>query len=323
MKTPVMQFSELTSIDDLPEFLGISSHSLKEAIFSTEVSYESFFIAKRKGGKREIEAPTDNLKKIQAALNKCLQIEYCRVRPDCAHGFIAKNMETKQAKNIVTNAALHIGAKQLLNIDLLNFFHGIDIWRVKRTFMSYPFYFSNDFASCLAILTSYKDRLPMGAPTSPVISNFACFLLDRKLMRYANDNSLRFSRYADDLTFSTDEEITKQHVKQIEEIIQSENFFVNESKTRIQRNTGRQTVTGLKVNEKVNVDRKYIRSIRAMLHKLEMYGVQRSTCGNQTPEQFHNVLKGKIDFLKMVKGGEDPIYAALHDKYKRLSLTCY
>lgn len=312
-------FLQLRSMEDLAEMLGIKNAYMRKVLLYIPDSYTSFNIPKKRGGVREIEAPADHLKQLQSSLNELLQRVYLHIRPECSHGFISNEQKAQATRNIVTNAEVHVGAAYLLNIDLEDFFHSIDAWRVKEVFMSFPFYFSNDFASCLAILTTYRERLPMGAATSPVISNFVCFMLDRKLMRYASVNGLRYTRYADDLSFSSKEAITEKHLAEITAIITGERFNINNRKTRIQRNTGRQTVTGLKVNEKINVDRKYIRSIRGMLNKWEKNGIAQSLQANQTPQQFRSILMGKIGFLKMVRGGNDPVYMRLQKQMELLS----
>ena len=158
----------------------------------------------------------------------------------------------------------------------------------------------------------------MGAPTSPVISNFTCFMLDRKLMRFVQTNALKFTRYADDLTFSTSAEIKAQHLQDILQIIESEKFRINETKSRVQRQTGRMLVTGLKVNERVNVNRKYIRNIRAMLNNWATHGLVKAAERNNNQIQFLNILKGKLDFLCMVRGKNDAIYQKLHEKFWNL-----
>lgn len=311
-------FLQLRSMEDLAEMLGIKNAYMRQVLLYIPESYTYFTIPKKRGGLREIEAPADHLKQVQSSLNELLQRVYLHVRPECSHGFISNEQKAHATRNIVTNAQVHVGAAYLLNIDLEDFFHSIDAWRVKEVFMSFPFFFSNDFATCLSILTTYRERLPMGAATSPVISNFACFMLDRKLMRYASVNGLRYTRYADDLSFSSKESITEKHLAEITAIITGERFNINNRKTRIQRSTGRQTVTGLKVNEKVNVDRNFIRSIRAMLHNWQNYGFKRASFRNKSEEQFIRVLKGKLDFLGMVRGTKDDIYVEFLKKFDML-----
>lgn len=311
-------FLELRDINDLTEYLKIPPQTMYDVIYHSQSSYRTFEIAKKKGGMRLIEAPEGDLKKVQRLLNYHLQLVYQHCRPECAHGFISNFKKTHATRNIVTNAQAHVGANHVLNIDLKSFFHSVDIWKVKKIFMSYPFYYGNDLASYIAILTTYNDRLPMGAPTSPVIANLAAFMLDRKLMRFAKNNNIVYTRYADDLTFSTKQEIKATHLQEIIEIVRSEKFLLNDKKTRLYRKNRCQTVTGLKVNEKVNVDRKFIRSIRAMLHNWQKYGKTRAAIRNKNEQQFVNIVKGKLDFLAMVRGTNDELYRKLRMRYESL-----
>lgn len=310
-------FLNLRSIEDLCELLKFETANFSSLIDHSQDSYRVFSIPKKRGGERLIESPSRDLKYLQRLLNEHLQRIYNRARPANVHGFLSNFNKTAITRSIVTNASEHVGAEQLLNLDLNNFFHSVGVMRVKEIFMAYPFYFGNDLASYLAILTTYKERLPMGAPTSPVLSNFACFMLDRKLARLAESYQLRYTRYADDLTFSG-EAIKAQHLLEIREIIQSEDFIVNDAKTRVQGNKGSQMVTGLKVNEQVNVDRKFVRSIRAMLNNWRSQSIYKAAERNKSPAHFLNILSGKLNFLKMVKGRHDPIFKKLNEQFEDL-----
>lgn len=311
-------FLTLRNLDDLSLCLRVPYYPLLKILDDSQEDYRVFKIRKRNGDYRQIEAPSKPLKEIQQRLNFHLQRSYLQSRAECVHGFVSNFGKKLPTRNITTNAAVHVGAQQVLNMDIENFFPSIDVWRVKQIFCSYPFYFGNNLASHLAILTTHNSKLPMGAPTSPVISNFACFLLDRKLMRFAIKNKLQYTRYADDLTFSSKENFPEDVVQQISSILESEQFKVNEAKTRIFSNKGRQTVTGLKVNTKVNVDRRFVRSIRAMLHKWKTQGLATASRVNRSEFEFINILKGKLNFLKMVKGEEDGVYKNLFDKFRML-----
>ncbi len=314
-------FLKVRNLTELSHQLRISRMQLLSILDNSQESYRTFRLRKKKGGYREIGAPVGILKTLQQSLNFHLQRIYLGIRPSCVHGFISNFDKKLPTCNIATNAAAHVGNEFVLNMDLEDFFHSVDRHRVKSIFMSYPFYFDNSIASYLTILTTLNDRLPMGAPTSPVISNLACFLLDRRLMRFARKHSLTYTRYADDLTFSSKLNIDESVVQQITSIIVSESFRVNEKKTRIFSSKRRQSVTGLKVNEKVNVDRKFIRSIRAMLHNWEKKGLHWAAQVNLSENHFLNHLNGKLMFLRMVRGKDDTIYRRLNEKYSLLRET--
>lgn len=310
---------QMEKLRDLAAILDIPKELLLDAMMNSEAHYRTFFIPKRKGGTRQIEAPKPELKLALSRLNYLLQLMYFRIKPDCVHGFVPTIGKSAKSYSIVSNALPHVNAKYVLNIDLKDFFHTISVWRVKHLFTSYPFYLGNDQAAFLALLTTTNHRLPMGASTSPVISNYACFLLDRQLMRMSEERGWKFTRYADDLTFSSNEAITETQIEEITTMIQRYGFAVNEKKKRLQSARGAQVVTGLKVNEKLNVDRKFIRSIRAMLHNWEKYGLEFSALQNYGEEQFIKIIDGKLNFLSMVKGKQDPVYRKLREKFITLN----
>ena len=161
-------------------------------------------------------------------------------------------------------------------MDLSNFFPNISGSRVKNLFKGSIFKFPENLSITLTLLCTYKGSLPIGAPTSPVISNFICIEMDNHLMKYCKEKNITFSRYADDLTFSSDEYFTQESIEEIEKIISSHNFIINRDKFRIQNAQRQQTVTGIVVNEKLNVDRRYLKKVRAMLHSLQVNGLQKA-----------------------------------------------
>jgi RNA-directed DNA polymerase len=236
--------------------------------------YNHFCIEKKKGGKRQIYAPNRDLKRLQQRLNFDLQGYYLAIKPAEVHGFVINPRFLGKQSNIVENAKPHVGKKHILNIDLKDFFPSITALRVKQMFSASYFNFNDQIATALTLLTTYKGFLPIGAPTSPVISNFICLWLDKDLKDYSEINGLSFTRYADDLTFSSDIFISKEKILEIRTIIEKNNFNVNEKKLRLRSSNRQQTVTGLVVNEKVNIDRKLLKKIRAMLHDFRCNGLE-------------------------------------------------
>lgn len=280
-------------------------------------SYKCFTISKKKGGSREILAPSPELKKIQKQLNYYLQAYYLCVKPKDVHGFVINPHYLGEHCNIVANASQHVGKKYLLNIDLKDFFPSITAKRVKDQFRSNLFGFNEQISSALTLLTTFNGKLPIGAPTSPVISNFICYQLDADLKRFCEIHQLLYSRYADDLTFSSDDPISPTTIVDIKHLVENHNFEINSNKTRLTTLNRRQVVTGITVNEKVNVDRKLIKKIRAMSHDLTVNGKEAATRrhfniqGDVNPElqeKFMNQLWGYINFIGQVRGRNDALY---------------
>jgi len=290
-------------------------------------NYISFKIPKRKGGTRDIYAPEGQLKTIQKNLNFFLQSYFLCVKPNEVHGFVMHPKSMHLNCNIVENAKMHSQKKYVLNIDLKDFFPSISAFQVKEMFLSQLFGYPEHISTALALLTTYEGKLPIGAPTSPVISNFICKKLDADLIEFAIQNNLTYSRYADDLTFSSNSKIEQDSMLGIRELIQQNKFKINEKKFRLQSSNRKQTVTGITVNEKVNVDRKKLKKIRAMLNEWKTQGLLNATIGHfpysnaglhiyYLKERFMNRLKGYIDFVGQVRGKNDLIYLRFKSQYK-------
>ena len=308
----------LSTPADLCIFLNETLADLEDMI--NHPAYDHFTINKKNGGYRQIYAPITNLKAVQKRLNYFLQAYYLWIKPIEVHGFVVHPNYLSKYCNIVENAKAHTGKKHVLNIDLKNFFPSITARQVKRLFVSPCFGFNEQMANALTLLTTYESRLPIGAPTSPVISNFICQQLDRDLISFCEENYMSYTRYADDLTFSSHAEITADNILDIVNLIQKNNFKINEKKLRLKDCNRRQIVTGLTVNEKVNIDRKLLKNIRAMLHDYRINGLQMATrrhfktvqVSSDDETLFLQRLEGYINFVGQVRGKDDTLYL----KYK-------
>ncbi|WP_076548851.1 reverse transcriptase domain-containing protein [Maribacter ulvicola] len=344
------KFNSLSTKEDLVNLLNVANvllygedaFTLKESTlayyanpaFCTE-RYTSFEINKKSGGTRTINAPVKGLKSILKTLNFVLQ---CISEPHHkATGFVIN-------KSVVTNAKFHVGNHYVYNIDLKDFFHSFDRNRVKLGFMQKPFNLNKDrepiafLLSCLCthpfkVDDNLKIVLPQGAPTSPTISNILCSTLDRRLNGLAKKFKINYSRYADDITFSSQVSVFKRKdfQKELLRIItEDQGLVLNEKKTRLQQSGYRQEVTGLIVNEKVNVSRRYIKNLRMWLYYWEKYGFKRAEIifkknyildrGHikKSEPNFINVITGKLEYLKMVKGPFDSTFIKLNSRFELL-----
>lgn len=181
-----------------------------------------------------------------------------------------------------------------------------------------------------------RNVLPQGAPTSPVITNIVCQKLDYLLSGVAKRFGLKYSRYADDITFSSMHNVYQPEsdfIKELHRIIKEQNFHIKESKTRLQKEGYRKEVTGLLVNDKANVQQRYIKQLRMWLYYWEMYGYERASgffLEQYIADKGHvkngktdmeNVISGKLDYLKMVKGVENELYLKLMSRFSSLTGT--
>lgn len=308
--------------------------------------YKSFEISKKSGGSRTIHAPNRGLKAIQKCLNYILQAVYNENIHTAANGFVI-------GKSIVDNANMHVQKNYVYNIDLKDFFPSIDKRRVYFKLLESPFNLSENrskIANMIAILSchnmeverlvdgelrkEYQYVLPQGAPTSPILSNIVCQKLDLRLARAARKYGVNYTRYADDITFSSMHNVYQDgspFLNKVSQIIGEQHFEVKTSKTRLQRQGEKQEVTGLIVNEKVNVDQKYIKQLRHWLYFWEKYGKTKAESlftvkylndkGHimSGKPNMSNVIYGKLQFLKMVKGHKNSTYVALNDRFLKLT----
>jgi len=306
---------EIKSIDSLCARLACTRKGLFDLIRNRQ--YDSFTIPKKKGGFRLIESPEPTLKKLQNRIAFHLNFSYAAYRPDCVHGFVRYIKSVKTTKNIgiISNAKNHVGKKYVWNIDISDFFHSISITMLADMFLAPPFNMESTCAELLAMICTYKKRLAVGSPCSPVLSNFVFLKTDNKLLEIAQNNELTYTRYADDLTFSSDQIITPKIMQEIFDTLEHDNFEINQSKNRLSPNTKRQTVTGIKVNEKLNLDSKFKRKLRAIQHDIRCNGIQQAAMkfykmdvmlNEEQTRKFLLKIEGYQSFLKMIDHGTNP-----------------
>jgi RNA-directed DNA polymerase len=247
----------MNSIDKLVLDLGLSRDVIENYIIFTDKYYNTHYIPKKSGGKRIIDSPGKNLKTIQRwiLINYLEKLEVNKR----ANGFVKK-------RGIKRNALFHIDKKYILTIDIKDFFSSISQKQVFNMLIEY--FPEKDFSLKLAKLCTYKRRLPQGAPTSPIISNLVFKNVDDQIMKYCNSELINYSRYADDLTFSSDNKNNLQSAYNFtNELLYKNGFVINSKKTRYLSGKGRMSVTGININTGVpKVGGKLKKEIRAQLH---------------------------------------------------------
>ena len=326
----IEDFSKLRTFRDVAELLEVDRKTLRHYL-RRHGNYRIFSLRKRSGGKRTIATPVTPLKIIQRKLNQVLHAVYGSRSP--VHGFV-------RGKSIVTNAKRHVQRDLILNFDLQDFFPSIHFGRVMGLFEGKPYNCPSNVSVVLAQICCFQQALPVGAPTSPIVANMVCAQLDSQLKRVAQDCGCTYTRYADDITFSVKsgrfppvivyrDTGTRRWVigEAIAKVITSNKFKINDSKTRILPRGYRQEVTGIIVNEGLNVKRRFVRQVRAMLHSVEKWGFDRAQHDflakydrkqrKRVPD-FRKVLRGKIEFVGSVRRRDDLIYLNLMSRYLKL-----
>jgi RNA-directed DNA polymerase len=280
-----------TSLGDVAKLLGFKPKAVSYILFKQPAAtkYTTFQIPKRNGGQRTINSPSDSLKLLQRHLADLLQdcvaeINTATQRKDrTAHGF-------KRKRSIITNARQHRHRRWVFNLDLEDFFPSIHFGRVRGFLLkNRDFALHEEVATVIAQIACHENSLPQGSPCSPVISNLVANLLDMRLVKLASAAGCTYSRYADDLTFSTNKkafptaiavpagaEGAASHVwlpgEALRKVIERTGFKINAAKTHLMYRSSRQGVTGLVVNEKINVRWEYRHNVRAMVHSLVKTG---------------------------------------------------
>lgn len=227
-----------------------------------EGQYETAYIRKSNGKLREINKPSPLLKIFQKAIYRRI-LKNIPVS-DCAVAY-------KKGLSLKDSTAVHVGKPAILKLDIKNFFGSITYKVVQEMFINCGFDYNT--GATLTTLVCFKGRLPQGVPTSPVISNIIMRDFDGKTAEFCRRRNIAYTRYSDDMTFSGD--FDKDDVIEfVQENLNQMGFSLNGSKTQFIKQGQRQTVTGVVVNEKLQLPKNYRREIRKEMFYIKKYSVE-------------------------------------------------
>ncbi|MGH2859504.1 MAG: reverse transcriptase family protein [Solirubrobacteraceae bacterium] len=338
--SPHWAVAEIDSVTELARMLELSEgqlawladvRGLERTVADERLrNYRYRALPRRNGPPRVIESPKARLREIQRwVLREILN----RVAPhEAAHGFT-------RGRSVVTHAREHTGARVVLALDLRDFFASIPAGRVYGIFRSLGY--RRSVAHALTGLTTNivaagaweaiartieapgarfglgrilaTPHLPQGAPTSPALANLAAFRLDRRLAGLSASLGLRYSRYADDITFSGPMRLTRVNaglIDRVSEITRSEGFALNKRKSSLRTAADRQTVCGVVVNARSNVPRAEYDALRALLHNAARHGPDSQNRHGVADFEAH--LRGRIAWVAQLNPGRGPrLLAAL------------
>jgi RNA-directed DNA polymerase len=308
----------------LAQSMAITVGELRFLAYGRKVSkishYRRFLMPKKRGGHRLISAPMPRLKQAQRWI--LVQILEKVALHDAAHGF-------RKERSILTNAGPHCEAPLVINLDLRDFFPNVAWKRVYGLFLALGY--SRSVATIFAQLCTEPPveevemdgetwqvatgvrHLPQGAPTSPAITNLLCRRMDARMTGIVLKHGFSYTRYADDLTFSSasgDREASRKLLWQVKRVIEEEGFQIHPDKLRIMGKGRRREVTGLIVGEKPSVPREDVRAFRALLHRLEKHGPAGCSWRGETRHILAKVM-GYANYLRMVDAEK---YASLGAK---------
>lgn len=283
------------SLSDICAELGLEPQFLHNLSLLASTQYSTYDRPKRSGGVRTIAAPQDRLKSVQRLILDQFLTKVAL--PGYVHGCV-------KGRSMVTNASGHVNKPLVLNIDLTDFFGSISFERVIRLYKE-VFDCDDSAAETLTRLTTYGNFLPQGAPTSPMLANFAALELDYDLIAICEKNAreyqFHYSRYVDDITISGDAEIAFC-LGEFYLAISRHGFKANSRKLKIARPSMQQKVTGIVVNQKLNPPKKLVRRIRQSIYYCTKFGlVEHCQRAEIDPDLFWSQIKGLIGYVRMTR----------------------
>lgn len=247
------------NLQSLADYIHLSPGLLYRLSKYHDKFYKSFKLPKKNGGFRIIFCPSKEMKAVQAWILRNI-LDRIHVA-DSATGF-------RTGKNVLDNAKRHKGNRYFLCLDIENFFPSVSYAKVFTVFkaIGYDSHVSHIFAS----LCTCRGKLPQGAVTSPALSNIICIRLDHRISGYVGKRNVTYTRYADDMTFSSLNHSLLVGIRRVAvEILRSEGFKPNEAKTRFLGPRRQRKVTGLIISdESLGVGKKTKRKLRSAIHRL-------------------------------------------------------
>lgn len=313
------QLKSVSTLTDFAVLLNTPTKSLINTLYKVPEAawYQTFPIPKKSGGERIINAPMGKMKTYQRVLANIL---YECDAESKIEGLRPLSHAYRKGQSIITNATVHKNRRYVLNLDLSDFFPTFTFPRVRGFFIKdQAFGLKPECATILAQIACFENALPQGSPCSPIISDLIARILDQRLARFAKRHKVTYSRYADDITFSTNAKSFPEALatggsspdvpwvlgQALIDKIEGSGFAINHDKTRMQVKASRQMVTGLTVNEKVNISQQYWGRVRSMCQSLYKTGMYyRPSADPQDPESIKTdlaSLRGVLGHVYNVK----------------------
>jgi RNA-directed DNA polymerase len=289
----------------LAHSLGIRNRTLMHLVVRRQSMYKIHSIPKKSGGRRTIHAPERMLKFVQTRVLKryLTPLTY----PDHVAAYV-------QGRTTRDSAMVHAGKPILIVLDLKDFFTSTRRSWVRRAIQD-EFGYGHRVASLLADLMTvpmdfpYGKRyvVPQGAPTSGAICNWvAHHRIDKKILELCERWGMAYTRYADDLAFSSkarlDRKKTNLFIKAIVKIIRASGYSINKKKLRVARSGRQQRLLGMTINEKPNIMRLHFRKMRARIHhcKYDGFAAVAKTMNLESPEKLKSQIEGQISYYHMI-----------------------
>ena len=268
--------------------LGFPVKTLYALSNNLDKHYRSVSIPKRDKTMRKLSVPDFILKSVQRSIIINILAYYPVSRFACAY---------RCGASVQKNARPHIGKKKLLKLDIEGFFDHILYSQVKDI-VFYKEKFSESVRILLSMLCYYRDSLPQGAPSSPAITNILMADFDETVGAFCESRGIAYTRYCDDMTFSGDFS-EKEVIAFVRQELKKRGLFLKNRKTAVVPAYKRQIVTGIVVNEKMNLAREYRRKIRQEMYYIRKFGIDAHlhTIGITDKEKYLHSLQGRIAYV--------------------------
>ena len=278
-------YKELASIE---QDLGFSAKTLYGLSNNLEKHYHNVLIPKSDGSKRKLSVPDLILKRVQKSIADNILTQFPVSNYAKAY---------KVGGSVQQNAQPHIGKKKILKLDIEGFFDHILYSQVKNIVFCEE-KFAEPIRVLLTMLCYYKESLPQGAPTSPAITNIIMYDFDEKVGAFCATKNIAYTRYCDDMTFSGDFD-EREVISFVKNELYGLGLFLKNRKTVVVPASKRQTVTGIVVNEKLNITKEYKKNIRQEMYYIQKFGLDEhlNKLGISDKRGYILSLTGRIAFV--------------------------
>lgn len=281
----------IIGINHLASMMQLDPWTLRSMVVSAHSFYHSFTIPKRKGGTRQIDAPYPSMIRAQQWIYREI-LSKISISPS-ATGFIPHH-------SIKDNASAHLCQRCLLLLDVKDFFPSIKWHKVYAVFihLGYP----KNIAQYLASLCCLNGHTPQGAVTSPALSNVIARRLDARITGLANKYEVKYTRYADDMTFSG-ERISRRFQSFVNTIVKEDGFDINQAKTRFIKGRHQKIVTGVSISaDKLTIPKAKRREVRQHVYYINKYGLaeHQKKIGNNDPIYLERLI-GYLHFWHSIE----------------------
>lgn len=293
-----LDYAEILFSNDVPVIynsthlsglVGYKKKYLNKAALHTKYFYRDFEILKKNGKKRPISEPLPSLKEIQHWI--LTNILYKRPVSPFAKAY-------KPNVSLIENLKFHKNQPKVFTLDLENFFPSITVESVEKVFFGLGY--TKAVSDLLSKLCTRDGTLPQGAPTSPYLSNLIFEEADAAISEYCIKQKIRYTRYADDLSFSGDFD-ENELLDKVTEAIEKLKLKINASKTKLMTPDRRQTVTGIVVNDKPQVVFHKRNELRQAMYYIQKFGIDEHREYKEINQaNFLEHLLGKINFVLQI-----------------------